>query len=147
MAKSKMPFDAEFDRQFEAANAKGQVNNAPRARSARYDETSGRVVIELMNGCMFAFPAELGQGLRGAAPADLGVIEVSPSGLGLRWPRLDADLLVGQLVAGVFGSKAWMHELGRAGGQVRSDAKAAAARANGAKGGRPRKEKPREAAG
>ena len=48
-----------------------------------------------------------------------------------------ADLLltVG-LLAGVFGTRSWM---ARQAGQARSEAKAAAARANGAKGGRPRK--------
>ena len=40
---------------------------------------------------------------------------------------------------GIFGTKAWMNELARRAGSVTSPAKAAAARANGAKGGRPRK--------
>ena len=39
----------------------------------------------------------------------------------------------------LFGTKAWMSELARRGGRITSPAKAAAARANGAKGGRPRK--------
>jgi hypothetical protein len=44
------------------------------------------------------------------------------------------------LVAGIFGTKRWMTgELARIAGRVRSPAKASAARANGAKGGRPRK--------
>ncbi len=114
----------------------------PRAASARYDAPSGRVVIELRDGCMFAFPAERGEGLRGASPGDLADIEVVPDGTGLHWPRLDADLLVAPLVAGIFGSRAWMSQMGRAGGSVRSGAKAAAARANGRKGGRPRKHAP-----
>ena len=37
-------------------------------------------------------------------------------------------------------------EMGRKGGAAKSDAKTAAARANGAKGGRPKKEKEKEVA-
>ena len=40
---------------------------------------------------------------------------------------------------GIFGTKAWMNELARRAGSVTSPAKAAAARADGAKRGRPRK--------
>jgi Protein of unknown function (DUF2442) len=48
---------------------------------------------------------------------------VTPSGYGLHWESLDVDLGVPQLVAGIFGTKAWMTELGRLGGQVKSAAK------------------------
>jgi hypothetical protein len=46
---------------------------------------------------------------------------------------------VSQLVMGLFGSKAWMTELGRQGGKLKSVAKAQASRDNGKRGGRPRK--------
>jgi len=50
------------------------------------------------------------------------------------------DLCVPALVSGIFGTRAWMtRELARAAGRTKSPAKAAAARSNGAKGGRPRK--------
>jgi hypothetical protein len=115
----------------------------PRAVSARYDAESGRVVMELANGCAFAFPAELGQGLRGAPPERLAAVEVQAGGRALRWDELDVDLGVAPLVSGIFGTAAWMRELrremARAGGRVSTDAKARAARENGRKGGRPRK--------
>jgi len=114
----------------------------PRARSAHYDPTTKRIVIELTNGCLFAFPAEYGQGLRGATAEQLSNIVVVPGGSGLIWDEIDAGLSVPGLVAGVFGSAAWMSELGRLGGQVQSEAKAAASRENGKKGGRPRKVRP-----
>jgi hypothetical protein len=70
----------------------------------------------------------------------LSHIEITPSGLGLHWPQLDADLFVPGLIEGVFGSKSWMaREMGAKGGRTRSKAKAEAARANGKRGGRPRK--------
>jgi hypothetical protein len=58
----------------------------------------------------------------------------------LRWASLDVDLYVPALVAGIFGTRSWMtRELAAIAGRSKSAAKAAAARANGKKGGRPRK--------
>ena len=110
----------------------------PRAKAARYDRRSGRIEVELTNGCSFAFPTDLAQGLRGASAADLAQIAIELEGEGLHWERLDADLLIPELLRGVFGSKRWMSEVGRTLGSVRSGAKANAARINGRKGGRPR---------
>jgi hypothetical protein len=59
-------------------------------------------------------------------------------GTALRWPDLDVVLYIPALMKGVFGTKKWMSELGRAGGKATSAAKAQAARENGAKGGRPK---------
>lgn len=64
-------------------------------------------------------------------------MEILGAGYGLHWETLDADFTVGGLLAGVFGTKAYM---ARRAGQTTSPAKAAAARANGAKGGRPKKQ-------
>lgn len=136
--------DAEIERQYDLAVEAGRAAEGaePRAVSARYDRPSGRVEVELRNGCLFAFPAELGQGLRGASPDELAAVEVAPGGYGVRWEALDVDLAVPALLEGVFGTAAWMRELGRAGGRRTSEAKAAAARENGRKGGRPRKSGP-----
>ncbi|MCM2505284.1 DUF2442 domain-containing protein [Aureimonas altamirensis] len=109
------------------------------AVSARYDRRSGRVAVNLNTGVQIAFPSRMVEGLADASPDDLADIEVSPAGLGLHWPKLDADVYVPALLQGVFGSKRWMAaQLGAAGGQARSRAKTAAARENGRKGGRPR---------
>lgn len=116
------------------------LSNEPRAVAASYDGASGRVVIELSNGCAYAFPARLVQDLQDADETALAGVEVDGLGFNLSWPALDVDLYVPALVAGVFGTRAWMtRELARRAGQATSSAKAAAARVNGAKGGRPRK--------
>lgn len=108
--------------------------------SARYDRRTSRVVVNLNTGVQVAFPTELVEGLAGASPDDLVEIEVSPAGLGLHWPKLDADVYVPALLQGVFGSKRWMAaQLGAVGGKARSPAKTAASRENGRKGGRPHK--------
>lgn len=125
-----------------AADAAGQAElaTAPRATAVRYDAANGRVIVDLANGCLFAFPAHLAQGLAGASAADLAEIEIGPHGLGLYWPMLDTDVWLPALAGGIFGTRRWMaEELGRKGGTARTPAKAAAARANGSKGGRPRK--------
>ncbi|MFZ4381595.1 MAG: DUF2442 domain-containing protein [Sandarakinorhabdus sp.] len=130
------------DAEIAAATAAGraELDMLPRAVSARYDAGSGRVMVELANGCLFAFPARLVQDLAAASDADLAGIEIGPNGLGLSWPDIDADIWLPALVNGVFGTRRWMAgEMGRKGGTVRSAAKSAAARSNGSKGGRPRK--------
>ena len=110
------------------------------AVSARYDRRTARIVVNLNTGVQIAFPTRLAEGLANASPDDLAEIEVSPAGLGLRWPKLDADVYMPALLQGVFGSKRWMAaQLGAAGGKARSRTKTAAARENGRKGGRPRK--------
>jgi hypothetical protein len=133
--------DADFAAQLPAARQRAidEAEREARAIGASYDRKSERIQVELSNGCAFSFPAELGQGLRGATPKQLAAVEITPNGEGLHWEELDADLLVDQLVRGVFGSKRWMSALGSAGGSAKSKVKTAAARANGAKGGRPRK--------
>ena len=130
----------ELERNIERAFARGRraAARVPHAVAARFDRASGRIVIDLSNGCQFAFPSALAQGLRDAKTEDLRVIEVSPAGTGLHWPRLDADLMVIGLLAGVFGSKVWARELAALGRRSKTPEKAAAARAKGAKGGRPR---------
>jgi hypothetical protein len=129
--------DAEID----AARRRGEIaaTAEPRATAARYDPASGRVIVDLTNGCVFAFPARALQGMAEASDPDLAQVEVAGIGYGLHWPALDADFTVPGLLMGLFGTGAWMaREQARRAGQATSPAKAAAARRNGAKGGRPR---------
>lgn len=126
------------DTDITAALERGRIarQTEPRARSARYDATSGRVMVDLTNGCTFAFPPALAQGLEQADAAALSSVEILGAGYGLHWEALDVDLSVPGLLAGLFGTQ---RHMARRAGQATSQAKAAAARANGAKGGRPRK--------
>jgi len=129
------------DAELAAARRRGAAADAaePRAAAARYDRGSGRVIVDLTNGCVFAFPARALQGLADAADADLAAVEVIGAGLGLHWEPLDADFTVPGLLMGLFGTRAWMaREQARHAGSATSPAKAAAARENGRKGGRPR---------
>ena len=126
------------DVEIDAALDRGRIaqQTEPRATSARYDTKNGRIIVDLTNGCTFAFPPHMAQGLETATDDDLASVEILGAGYGLHWEALDTDFTVGGLLVGVFGTKAYM---ARRAGQATSPAKAAAARANGAKGGRPRK--------
>ena len=127
---------------FDEATARGDKKRefGPFAVSARYDRRAERVVVTLDNGLDVGFAPAGVQGLERAKPAQLSEIEISPSGLGLHFPKVDADVYLPALLDGVLGSRKWMAaRLGAAGGQARSEAKAAASRANGKLGGRPRK--------
>jgi hypothetical protein len=118
-----------------------QLEAQPHATAARYDRHGARVIVSLSNGLELGVPVHLAQGLAGASASELADIEISPTGLGLHWPRLDADLYLPALLEGMFGTRRWMARLlGKRGGEVTSAAKKAAARANGRRGGRPRKE-------
>lgn len=131
-----------LDRMFDEAERRGResVASEPRAKAARYDSASGRVLVELDNGCSFAFPARLAEGLGQASEADLGEIEILGAGYGLHWERLDVDLSLPGLMAGLFGTKPYMDRMrAQRAGSTTSPAKAEAARRNGGMGGRPRK--------
>jgi|SRR5690606_2190433 len=109
----------------------------PIPTSVRFDADSGRIVVEFVNGAAFMVPARSLEGLADATDAELAEVELLGE-TGLHWENLDVDYSISGLMSGVFGSRSFM-EAQRKGGQSRSDAKIAASRANGAKGGRPRK--------
>lgn len=127
------------DRQIDAAlvRAKKLEPFDRRVLNARYDPARDKVVLQLPAGLEVSIPRSSLQGLRDASPPDVSVIHVVEEGTILHWPTLDVDHYVLGLLDGVFGTRSWMTELGRLGGSSRSEAKRAAARENGRKGGRP----------
>lgn len=124
---------------FRAANerARRAAASEPRARRARYSEASSALHLELTNGATVTIPVRLIGRLRGATARQLNQVEILPGGDGIHWEALDFAISVPGLVAELFGPGTWMAELGRRGGARSSAAKAAAARRNGLRGGRP----------
>ncbi len=105
-----------------------------------YDAGRDRVIVRLTTGVEIGFAPRDAQGLQHASREDLTTIELEPFGLGIHFPRFDADFYVPALLEGMLGSRSWMAaQLGAAGVRARSSAKATASRANGKGGGRPRK--------
>jgi hypothetical protein len=129
---------------YEIATVRGEhlQSAVPRAVSARYDRESRRIVIDLSSKLSVSFSPRDAQGLERAKASQLEEIEISPSGFGIHFPKLDADLYVPALLEGFLGSATWIAaRLGQRGGRSRSSAKKAASRENGKLGGRPRRTK------
>lgn len=126
---------------FARARARGQARaqGASAVVAARYDAGRDTITLRFRHGGMMTIPRPLISGLARAPAAALGALHVSPAGDGLSWPQLDVDVYIPGLIERAFGTRLFAAATGRRGGQRRSKAKASAARANGAKGGRPRK--------
>lgn len=115
-----------------------------RAVDAHYDSVNKKLVVNLKSGVDVAIPVNLIEGLQQATDAERAKILLTVSGHGLHWDDIDVQLSIQGLLKGLYGSPSWMEQdlaaatLGRKGGQSRTPAKVAAARKNGAKGGRPK---------
>jgi Protein of unknown function (DUF2442) len=121
------------------------------ARGARSKETPTAVVrasvhpidgtlclgltLELRNRASVTIPVSEIEELANRPAVDLAKVEVDPLGEGLLWPTLDIGISAPGLIEDFFGY-ATRSKIARAGGRRSTPAKAAAARANGKKGGR-----------
>ena len=127
---------------FEIAGRRAQerIATVPTALAVRYDHRTRRIVIRLSSKLEVAFSPRDAQGLEHATPSQLDKIEITPSGFGIHFPKLDADIYLPALLEGFLGSREWMaRRLGAVGGHSRTAAKTSASRRNGRLGGRPRK--------
>lgn len=131
--------ESEILAQIPGARARGaeEQKHGLRAVSARYSVAHEQLYLELRNGTVIGVPVSVVPALRGASPRELTGVEVTPTGSALHWERLDVDLSVPALVREALGAQAIQSLFGAAGGRVTTPRKAEAARANGAKGGRP----------
>ena len=130
----------ELNRNFEKATRAGHVaaRTAPRAVEAKYLPVSRHLRVRLTNGASLSLPLSVIPELNTATRHQVSDIEILPGGDGLHWEALDFTISVPGLVASLFSPTTWMSELGRLGGTRSTAAKAAAARRNGTRGGRPR---------
>jgi len=135
--------EAEILAQLPAADEAERVADLtePRARSVAYDPVSGRIIVELKLGSAFAFPPDLYPELTGESPDELAKVYTTVSGDGIYWDDLDVGIEVSGILARILGD-ALLKSFASRGGASTSERKAAAARANGRKGGRPRKKRP-----
>ena len=80
--------------------ARAFTTRAPKAVSARYDKRLGRVIVHLNTNLDIAFSPQDAEGLEHAKPSQLETIEITPSGFGIHFPKLDADLYLRKLRLG-----------------------------------------------
>jgi hypothetical protein len=139
MASSKLT--AADRERFQAARARGKARaeDPSSLMDARYDRRSDAVVLTFKGGGSMMIPRQVIPGLEHQPASALASITLSPAGDALLRPSIDADVYVPGLVERAFAHRLFASASGRRGGRRRSKAKTAAARLNGAKGGRPRK--------
>lgn len=95
-------------------------------------------MITLINDVELRIPIARLPVLKGATEAQLARVELSPAGIGVSWDELNVDFTVAQLATIAVGAATVVRAATSLAGATRSPAKAAAARRNGLKGGRPR---------
>lgn len=105
--------EEELLREIEEATRRGEesLKTEIQASRVRYDQESGRLILELKNCSTFIVPCDLIQGLRGAAPELIAKARLGPRGASLHWARLDVDFSVSGLLEGRFGTRKWMEQL------------------------------------
>ena len=116
--------------------ARRRQRKMPTAVAARYDRRARRIVVQLSSGMDNSFAPRDAQGLANAEPDELDEIEISPSGFGIHFPILDADLCLPGLLEGQLGSRRWMPGQRRSGRAPSNDIPETAAAPAGEKHGK-----------
>jgi hypothetical protein len=132
--------DVTTNAEIDAALGRAKVHdNDPVAKTVQYVPSLKLLIVGLTNGRRLVIPVEDIQGLEKAKHRQLKNHELHGRGTDISFPEIDVDLYVPALIEGVYGNRRWMAELGKRGGSAKTEAKQLASRANGAKGGRPKK--------
>jgi hypothetical protein len=126
------------DAEIEAALKQAKLHDSdPRAQTVEHIPALKLLIVGLSNSRRLVLPIEDMQGLGNATHEQIQNYELLGRGTGISFPELDVDLYVPALIEGVYGNRRWMAQLGKKGGSAKTEAKRRAAKANGAKGGRP----------
>ena len=136
-----IPHDGTTDEQIDALLEDERLNPKRAAVAAWYIAASDVVAVRFDNGIEIRFPRAQIDGLAGATEQQLSAIVIEGS-IVLARPLLGDDVAayIPNMMDGFIPScRAAASEMGRVGGSRKSPAKTAAVRANGTKGGRPRK--------
>jgi hypothetical protein len=131
--------DEELD---EAARLGREMQLAQYARSARYSPTRDSFILKMYSGASVELPRRLVPYVNKASKQIAAGVGLMPAGGMLHWERIDMDLTVPGLIREIFG----LNRDFRRAGATKSKARAAASRANGRLGGRPRKKREKVAA-
>ena len=105
---------------------------------ASYNRKRDALELTLRKGISVSIPRKQIRELKGAGAADLARVEIQPGGDAITFREIDVDIYVPGLLADELGT-IFAKAMGRRTRGQTTPRKAAAARANGRKGGRPRK--------
>lgn len=114
-----------------------RLRQQPRIQSVRWELEGERLIFAMHNGSEAVVRARTLPGLEAATPTQLSDKKIVSLGTGIHWPQLDVQYSSIALLEVIFGVKS-AHSMWSKGGRAKSEAKAATARANGARGGRPK---------
>jgi len=129
-----------FEQEYVAAVAAGQrAKRHPLAvLHAEYRPGEMAIFLLLKSGVAVSIPVDRIDEVKGASPEQLATVKVSSLRDTLIWDALDVFISARGLMADLCGLVD-PAAVGRKGGAAKSEAKAAAVRENGKKGGRPKK--------
>jgi len=122
-----------------AKAARQRERTATKIRAGRYDQNTDTIVAELSTGSALSVPRIAIPGFAQASPDTLVDIVVTPGNEGLWSDAVDDGVLLEQLLVLAAGEVTLGTIGARLNAKKKSVARAAASRANGAKGGRPRR--------
>lgn len=129
--------DDEMRAAIKAARARERA--ATKIKTVRYDRRGDSVVVMLSTGAALTVPRKRIAGFARAMPRALSDLSITPGGEGVWSDMVDDGVLLEQMLVLAAGEVT----IGTIGARInaakKSPARAAASRANGAKGGRPRK--------
>ena len=133
MPRSKLPIIT--DKEWDAAVERGKLEMANGASGVTFDLERDSLIITMKNGCVAIIPRTTIPEFRSVDPKDLVDVEVTPLCSGLLFNTIDEGTSLFGLIREAFG----INTQNRIAGMTLSDARAAASRSNGKKGGRPKK--------
>ena len=110
----------------------------PRAEAVSFDQEQDAIAVRLVGGVTLLLPIAMIPELADASPKQLRTVYAGWQGEAISLDELDIDISVPGLLQNLLGTLS-AAAIGSRGGQARTAAKARAARANGKRGGRPRK--------
>ena len=135
--KTTFPY-ADADLECIRRDSAAQHDREPCAEAARFDGATGLLHLQLRGGTLLSFPARRLPGLSDVPDEALAGVRVV-DGRALFWDSLDVQMSLLAILGTVLGVLT-ASESARRAGSATTPAKAQAARVNGQKGGRPRRE-------
>ena len=120
--------EEKFRRECEEATERGRIHmeSVPLAVAVRYDAVTGRIVVDLDDGCTFAFPPHLLQELEDVPPEHHPDVTMHPGGYMLVWEEFGAGIPVFMLLGRQWGTRPWMSRIAAGIGRKLPSAGAAA---------------------